>query len=130
MLAVFLSHCALPDFERVSNKTCPMTFVIDLPFKDLLLVNKLGDFIYRSVLPTQKLIQQSHEEDRLKMTLRKFYGHHHELVYPYDVSLFKLTKDIFTTCYIVVCHNVVWFKYRTWLIPDGDCFAECEFALL
>lgn len=56
------------------------------------------DFIYRSVLLTQKLIQQSYEEDRLKMTLRKFYGHHHELVDPYDVSLSKLTKDIFTTC--------------------------------
>ena len=25
------------------------------------------------------------------------YGHHHELVDPYDVSLTKLAKDIFTT---------------------------------
>ena len=55
------------------------------------------DFIYRSVLLTQKLLQQSYEEDRLKLTLRKFYGHHHELVDPYDVSLIKLAKDIFTT---------------------------------
>ena len=55
------------------------------------------DFIYRSVLLTQKLLQQSYEEDRLKLTLRKFYGHHHDLVDPYDVSLTKLAKDIFTT---------------------------------
>ena len=53
------------------------------------------DFI--CVLLTQKLIQQSYEEDRLKLTLRKFYGHRHQLVDPYDVSLTKLAKDIFTT---------------------------------
>ena len=49
------------------------------------------DFIYRNVLLTQKLLEQSYEKDRLKMTLRKFYGHHHQLVEPYDVSLSKLT---------------------------------------
>ena len=60
------------------------------------------EFIYRSVLLTQKLLQQSYEEDRLKLTFRKFYGHHHQLVDPYDVSLTKLAKDIFTACYYVV----------------------------
>ena len=33
-----------------------------------------------SVLFTQKLLQQSYEEEKLKMTLRKFYEQHHEFV--------------------------------------------------
>ena len=37
-------------------------------------------------------------KDRLKMTLRTFYGHHHELVDPFNMSLFKLTRDTLTTC--------------------------------
>ena len=56
-----------------------------------------ADVVYMSVLLTQKLFQQSYEEDRLKEPPRKFYGHHYELVDPYFVSLFKLIKDIFTT---------------------------------
>ena len=56
------------------------------------------DFIYRSVLLAQKLLQKNCKDDKFKMTLRKFYGHLHELVDPYDVSLSKVNKDIFTTC--------------------------------
>ena len=62
------------------------------------------DFKYRSVIPTQKLLQQSYEEKRFKMILRKCIGHHHELVDPYDVALSKLNENILTTSMIVVCH--------------------------
>ena len=61
-----------------------------------------------AVLLKQKLPQQSYEEERLKITLRKFYGHHHELVDPCDVSVFKLTEvqDLF------VLHGLIWKKGR------------------
>ena len=39
-----------------------------------------------------------------KNTLSKFYGHHHELIELYDVSVSKLANDIFTESYIVVLH--------------------------
>ena len=55
-----------------------------------------GDFINRGVLLTQKLLQQGYEEERLKSTLRKFYGHHHELVDHYEVCVSQLTRDMFT----------------------------------
>lgn len=34
----------------------------------------------------QKLLQQSYEEEILKMTLHKYYEYHHEMVDQYDVS--------------------------------------------
>lgn len=41
----------------------------------------------------------SYEQERLKMTLRKFYGYHQELVDPYDVPMFNSTKVMFTTSF-------------------------------
>lgn len=55
-------------------------------------ISHYTDFIYRSMLLTQKLHQQSNEEERFNMTLSKFYGHLHELVDPYDTYMSKLTK--------------------------------------
>lgn len=77
----------------------------------------------------QKLFQQSYGEEKLKTTLRTFYVHHHDLVDLYDVSVYTLTNDIFTTSYIEVLHLCrLSSKDRTLPNLDYDCFSECEFA--
>ena len=54
------------------------------------------DFTNRSILLTKKLLLQGYEEERLKLTLRKFYGRHHELVDHYNVTISQLATDLFT----------------------------------
>ena len=53
------------------------------------------DFIMRGVLLTQKLLTQGYEKEKLKSYIRKFYGRHHELINRYDVSVSRLTSDVF-----------------------------------
>ena len=56
------------------------------------------DFTNRSVLLTKKLLLQGYEEERLKSTLRKFCGRHHELVDHYNVTISQPAMDLFTFC--------------------------------
>ena len=53
------------------------------------------DFKNRGILLTNKLLKQGFAEERLKSSLRKFYGRHHELVDRYDISISQLATDIF-----------------------------------
>ena len=53
------------------------------------------DFKNRGILLTNKLLKQGFAEERLKSSLRKFYGRHHELVDCYDISISQLATDIF-----------------------------------
>lgn len=52
------------------------------------------DFINRGVFLTLKLLHQSLEEEWLKLTLHKFYGHHHKLVGRFEVDVSQLTTNM------------------------------------
>jgi len=56
--------------------------------------SKYQDFLKRALLLSHKLLQQGYIQSRLKSSLLKFYGRHHELVDPYGISVFKLVMDL------------------------------------
>ena len=49
----------------------------------------------RRVLLTRKLLNQEFLLVKLKSSLRKFYGRHHDLVDCYGISVSQITKDMF-----------------------------------
>jgi hypothetical protein len=53
------------------------------------------DFLDRGLLLTRKLLNQGFLLVKLKSSLRKFYGHHHDLVDRYGISVSQMTKDMF-----------------------------------
>ena len=54
-----------------------------------------ADFLYRARTLTNKLLEQGYVATRLKSSLQKFYGHHHELVDRYGVSISTMKTDLF-----------------------------------
>ena len=54
------------------------------------------DFLDRARLLTDKLLNQGFVNTRLKLSLQKFYGRHHELVDRYGKSISEMKSDIFT----------------------------------
>ena len=54
-----------------------------------------NDFLERTRLLTTKLLSQGFIVHRLKSSLQKFYGRHHELVDRYGVSVSTMRTDIF-----------------------------------
>jgi hypothetical protein len=52
-------------------------------------------FLVRGLLPTRKLLNQGFLLVKLKSSLRKFYGLHHDLVDRYGVCVSQMTTDIF-----------------------------------
>ena len=55
-----------------------------------------NDFCVRGKLLTFKLMEQGFLELKLKSSLRKFFGRHHDLVDAYDVSVSQMTIDMFS----------------------------------
>ena len=53
------------------------------------------DFLDRGLLLTSKLLNQGFLSERLKSSLRKFYGRHHELVDRYGMSISQMINDLF-----------------------------------
>ena len=53
------------------------------------------DFLDRGLLLTRNLLNQGFLLVKLKSWLRKFYGHHHDLVDRYGISVSQMTKDMF-----------------------------------
>ena len=37
------------------------------------------------------------QETKLMTTLKKFYGNHNTIVYPYNVAVFRITSEVFAT---------------------------------
>ena len=56
--------------------------------------DRYGDFLDRAQLPTLKLLKQGNFAPKLKSSLRQFYGHHHDLVDRYKISISKMTMDL------------------------------------
>ena len=53
------------------------------------------DFLDRGLLLTRKLLNQGFLLVKLKSSLRKFYGRHHDLVDRYGISMSQMTMDMF-----------------------------------
>jgi hypothetical protein len=52
-------------------------------------------FLDRVLLLTRKLLSQGFILVKLKSSLRKFYGRHHDLVDRYGISVSQMTMDMF-----------------------------------
>ena len=52
-----------------------------------------SDFLDRLQLLTQKLLKQGYVAPRLKSSLQKFYGRHHDLVDRDEISISQMTMD-------------------------------------
>ena len=55
------------------------------------------DFLDRGLLLTRKLLNQEFQMVKLKSSLRKFYGRHHELVDRYGITVSQMISDMFLT---------------------------------
>ena len=53
------------------------------------------DFLDRGLLLTRKLLNKGFFLVKLKSSLRKFYGSHHDLVDRYGISVSQMTTDMF-----------------------------------
>ena len=57
------------------------------------------DFLDRVLLLTSKLLKNGFLLVKLKSSLRKFYGRHHDLVNRYGVFVSQMTTDMFRLSY-------------------------------
>ena len=55
------------------------------------------DFMERGKVLTTKLLSQGYQKTKLVATLKKFYGRHHHLVNPYNVSVSRIVSDVFAS---------------------------------
>ena len=53
------------------------------------------DFMERGKVLTTKLLSQGYQKTKLVVTLKKFYGRHHDLVNPYNMTVSRTVSDIF-----------------------------------
>ena len=53
-----------------------------------------SEFLNRAQLLTKNLLKQGYSAPRLKSSLQKFYGHHHDLVDRYEISISQMTIDL------------------------------------
>ena len=59
-----------------------------------------GCFILRAKRLSNKLLEQGYVKERLKLSLRKFYGRYGDLIKQYEVSLSQMLNDILWTDHI------------------------------
>ena len=48
-------------------------------------------------MPTTKLLSQGYQKTKPVVTLKKFYGRHHDLVNPYKVAVSRIVSDVFAS---------------------------------
>ena len=53
------------------------------------------DFMEHGKVLTTKLLSQGYQKTKLVATLKKFYGRHHDLVYPCNVAVSRIVSDVF-----------------------------------
>ena len=61
---------------------------------------KYREFLERAQLLTQKLPTQGNVATRLKSSLQKFYGRHHNMVDRYKISISQMTMDLLLLCFL------------------------------
>ena len=92
------SHCELSiHMQHYSSSTCVwgIYLSVDTIFQSLWFLSSYQDFLDRGLLLTRKLLNQGFLLVKLKSSLRKFYGRHHDLVVRYGISVPYITTDIF-----------------------------------
>ena len=52
------------------------------------------DFMERGKVLTTRLLSQGYKKTKLVPTLKTFYGRHHDLVNPYNVSVSRIVFDV------------------------------------
>jgi hypothetical protein len=62
---------------------------------------------------TRKLLNQGFLLVKLKSSLRKFYGRHHDLIDRYGISVSQMTKHMFHISSFVSSHRVCNYIYTT-----------------
>ena len=82
------------DFHKHSINTCIWNIYLsfDTIFQSLWF---LSWFPWLMVLLTRKLLNQGFLMVKLKSSLRKFYGRHHDLIDRYGISVSQMTTDMF-----------------------------------
>ena len=55
------------------------------------------DFLDRGLLLTRKVLNKEFQMQKLKSSLRKFYGRHHDLVDRYGIRVSQMISDMFLT---------------------------------
>ena len=53
------------------------------------------DFMERGKVLTTRLLSLWYKKTKLVATLKKFYGRHHDLINPYNVSVSRIVSDVF-----------------------------------
>ena len=67
-----------------------------------------GCFIMRATRLSNKLLEQGYVKERLKSSLRKFYGRYGDLIKQYEVSVSQMLNDI------------LWPDHIQWQPPTGQ----------
>ena len=73
-----------------------------------------GCFILRATRLSNKLLEQGYVKERLKSSLRKFYGRYGDLIKQYEVSLLQMLNDI------------LWPDHIRWRPPAGRALCRAR----
>ena len=57
--------------------------------------SRYNDFLYRGSILTSKLLKQGYSIEKLKITFRKFYSRHSDLVGKYNISVSHMLQGLF-----------------------------------
>ena len=82
-------------------------------------------FILRAVRLSNKLLGQGYVKERLRSSLRKFYGRYGDLIKQYEVPLSRMLQDILDDDHLqlhplLISHYTnFWPYYWTWPYPSG-----------
>ena len=82
-------------FDRYNHLTSPAygVFISQL-IRYARACSSYGCFILRATRLSNKLLEQGYVQERLKSSLRKFYGRYGDLIKQYEVSLSQMFNDI------------------------------------
>ena len=94
-----------------SSSTCIWVY-ISLLIRYSRACGSYQDFLDRGLMLTRKLPNQGFLLDKLKSSLRKFYGRHHDLVDRYGISVSQMTTDMFHLSWTLTYR----FFPHSWLI--------------
>ena len=73
------------------------------------------DFLDRRLLLlTRKLLNHGFLLAKLKSSLRKSYGRHHDLLKRYEISMSQMTTDMFITVATMTCLSVTKYLCHKW----------------
>ena len=117
--------------------------ISDLWFAGLRACSSYGCFILRATRLSNELLEQGYIKERLKSSLRKFYGRYGDLIKQYEVSLSQMLNDILWPEHIqrksptdqtlyrtrtfatgVVCRQGTLTPPDTWPRPFGTCICS------